>query len=213
MAANIVGKGRYRGRDTCRGCIYNRYIDGSLRCNYALDTEELRGCPADNCDKYVAKTPLHIARNKALITEIRNGLKTHELSYIATRYGLSQKAIKEALAIYEGTPEEVTANVDAVFKAHPAKDKGIVQKCIELHEQGYSAAKIAEMIGISSSTVSRITKSDKGRRKRSYTDADRQKAYDLWERGYSYTRVANSLDIPLPTIKTWLQNYKKRACN
>lgn len=213
MADIIIGKGRYRGRETCRGCIYNRHIDGALHCNYALDTDELRGCPADNCDKYVVKTALHVARNKALITEIRCGLKIHTVAFIARKYGLEQSTVKEAVAIYNGTPEEIAANVDAVFKVHPAKDKGIVQKCIELHEQGYSAVKIAEIVGISSSTVSRITKCDKGRRKRSYTDADKQKVYALWEQGYSYTKVANSLDIPLPTIKTWLQNYKKRACN
>lgn len=39
----------------CKTCKYYRVFTRNVfACNYALDTNELRGCDATNCDKYVA---------------------------------------------------------------------------------------------------------------------------------------------------------------
>ena len=37
---------------SCKGCIYYRYLAlNSFACHYCIDTGELKGCRADNCDK------------------------------------------------------------------------------------------------------------------------------------------------------------------
>lgn len=42
-------------RASCSGCGYRGYIGG---CNYILIEGQRRGCPADNCDKYIPKEQL-----------------------------------------------------------------------------------------------------------------------------------------------------------
>lgn len=48
-------------RKTCKGCKYLRSAanaggeGGEQICHYLIDTDEQRGCPADQCDKYTPK--------------------------------------------------------------------------------------------------------------------------------------------------------------
>ena len=44
-------------RKSCKGCVHFQPLSISMpyhkTCFYILDTGKMRGCPADNCDKYV----------------------------------------------------------------------------------------------------------------------------------------------------------------
>ncbi|MCD7730293.1 MAG: helix-turn-helix domain-containing protein [Oscillospiraceae bacterium] len=48
-------------RASCKGCIYHRSLSGTEHggcgkgCHYALDTGELRECPAENCNKKILR--------------------------------------------------------------------------------------------------------------------------------------------------------------
>lgn len=48
-------------RKTCKGCKYLRPAanaggeGGDQICHYLIDTNQKRGCPADQCDKYTPK--------------------------------------------------------------------------------------------------------------------------------------------------------------
>lgn len=52
----------------CKGCIYRRPLrsnnTGQTVCNYLLDTGELRGCLADNCDKKLTEEDIKMANKK-----------------------------------------------------------------------------------------------------------------------------------------------------
>lgn len=41
----------------CNGCIYHKVVWGGdhLGCCYAIDTDQLRGCPVEECDKYTPR--------------------------------------------------------------------------------------------------------------------------------------------------------------
>lgn len=44
-------------RASCKGCIHHRNISGVVGygCHYCIDTGELRGCPADKCNKKMTR--------------------------------------------------------------------------------------------------------------------------------------------------------------
>ena len=51
----LAGK---NARSSCKGCLYRRPIGSNHRytiCHYMIDTGEMRGCPADTCDKKVLR--------------------------------------------------------------------------------------------------------------------------------------------------------------
>lgn len=66
-------------RASCRGCIYYRPFagnPGSLKyCNYLLDTGEVRGCPADKCDKYTKMEGCRLADKRPKPEKVKKGRK------------------------------------------------------------------------------------------------------------------------------------------
>ena len=53
-------------RASCKGCTYHRKLMGEYICYYSMDTGRLKGCTADNCDKYQKKKRKGSAKGAAL---------------------------------------------------------------------------------------------------------------------------------------------------
>lgn len=57
-----VGLAGKNARPSCKGSLYRRPIGRNSRytiCHYMIDTGEMRGCPADKCDKKVMRKRAH----------------------------------------------------------------------------------------------------------------------------------------------------------
>lgn len=53
-------------RASCKGCLYYRKLQGEYCCHYTMDTDRLRECTIDNCNKYKKKPRKGNAKGAAL---------------------------------------------------------------------------------------------------------------------------------------------------
>ncbi len=59
------------GRKGCKGCKYYRLMTPSEKtCFYFSDTNEFRGCPVEQCDKYTKAPRKGSAKGAALFGEV-----------------------------------------------------------------------------------------------------------------------------------------------
>lgn len=94
----------------CKGCIYRRSLRsnnaGQTVCNYLLDTGEVRGCPADKCDKKLTEEDIKMA-NKKLTPEQKAGivrLRFEEgmtVTAIAAKYGICKSTAFNVISEYK----------------------------------------------------------------------------------------------------------------
>lgn len=54
-------------REKCRTCKYRAQKQDGHNCNYILITKKRRGCPADNCIKYVKGARVRFESEKGIV--------------------------------------------------------------------------------------------------------------------------------------------------
>lgn len=96
----------------CKGCIYRRPLrsnnTGQTVCNYLLDTGELRGCPADKCDKKLTEEDIKMANKKL----------THEQKADMVRLRFEEGMTVAAIAAKYGICKSTAFNVISEYKKH-----------------------------------------------------------------------------------------------